>query len=102
MLTESEVLLEQVDHSGHLEVDQTSVSSSFEFGKQLIQLGELPRIENELLKLRNLHRGKWHLSNRGGAEETLRRESGKNLRELLDRCRVLVRSRWDTEDRCFR
>ena len=56
VLTVDEVLLDEVDHLGHLEVEQNSMSSLLEFSKEEIQSSEFGRVEDESLHLWHLHR----------------------------------------------
>lgn len=85
MLAEREVLLEQVDHARHLEVDQAAVALGLELRKERVELGELARVEDELLELRDLHRGQRELRLVGCVEHALRREARQGVLELADR-----------------
>lgn len=99
VLAEREILLKEVDHASHLEVDEAAVPFSFELREQRVELGEFARVEDQLLQLRNLHRRQGELSQVGDVEDTLRRETG-HFRVALPNCRErFARGGGQTEER---
>ena len=55
VLTVAHVLLQQVDHPGHLGVDEHPVSALLQPGQQPVQHAELASIRNQTLAIRNDH-----------------------------------------------